>query len=275
MTWMLPDGLEQVGDIIAAGYPLYTKSSIWYVGPDGDDTQDGLTEISAFETFDTALSAASAGDVIVLLSGYTQTATAAVDVDLDDLIIVGCGAGAAPTVEFGYNEPNAIPFTISGDRVTLCNVTFVAKSQANEKASLYVSGNDVRLRGVRVECGEHEVKGVELVITPYTVGNAGRITMDGCTVVAEGTGLDARPTRGLTSAFAQSVLVEMTGCIFDGGEYGFDEAAVDLAVLSGQYAKLRVEEMSLLRGAQFKVHASATGYVNPSTTTGGGRVYWG
>lgn len=276
MTWMLPDGLGQLGDIIATCYPLYTKSSVWYVGTDGDDANDGLTETSAFETFDTALSAASNGDVIVLLSGYTQTATAAVEVTLDDLTIVGCGASSGePTVEFGYNEASAVPFTISGDRVTLANVTFKARSQANSNASLYLSGNDARLRGVRFECGAYEEKCLELVVSPYTASDPGRVRLDGCTVVSEGAALDARPTRGLTCAFAQSVLVEMTGCIFDGGVYGFEEAAADLSLTSGQYAKLRVEELSLLRGAVMKLHASATGYVNPATTTGGGRVYWG
>jgi hypothetical protein len=62
----------------------------------------------------------------------------------------------------------------------------------------------------------------------------------------------------------------MEGCVFDGGSIGWGSWALDGT--GGKVTNVRIEGLSLLRGADVSFDATSTGFINPSTTSGAVRV---
>lgn len=276
-TWFWQDGFDEVGDVLATCKPLLTSGTTRFVGPSGNDYYDGGTKSGALASFATALASSAAGDIIVLLPGFSYEPTGDVSINVDNLTIIGCGqTNGVPSCTFGYGaaEVADCPYTIRGERVTLVNVRFAPRTRSVAGPTVKVVGNGARLRGVCFDSGQYDAQALEFILTPSTEGDPAQVHLQNCLFRNVATSPSARPTNAIRGHMAQLGQIIMEGCTVDAGTVNWIGYAVDFLTFAGVYTKLAVEELSLLRGAEMAIHASAAGYVNVQTATDGGRVLW-
>ncbi len=115
----------------------------WYVAPDGDDNNDCLTQLTACETLETAVTKAAANDTIIIATGiYTQHTTINKSLTLqgnnrDDTILNG-------------NATDRVLTVTQGTTVTI-NSLAITNGQATNGAGIYNEGtlnlNNCRVSG--------------------------------------------------------------------------------------------------------------------------------
>lgn len=266
MTTSLIDGIGAIlGDRLALESPLIISGNVWYVlystGVDAASPA-GRERLKPLKTLAQAVTNAAAGDIIVLLAGHAETLTAAQSL-AKALTIIGEGtAGAASTATFTRNAAAASLFTCSIAGVEIRNVTFAASSQSTATARIVVSAGPCRFSGCYFQGNANDI-GSWVSLT------AGSVRFDGCTFVS--TSITTPPEEAIGSATAISD-VEITDCVFDGGTVGFANGYA-IENITNAITRLRMEGVSLLRGADIALLSTTTGYVNV-TATGGGKVAW-
>ena len=80
------------------------------------------------------------------------------------------------------------------------------------------------------------------------------------------------PSIGLEVTAAMSDL-RLEGCVFDGGTIGFADPYA-LKASAAAVTRLRGVNMSFLRGADYTLNSSTTGYINVQTSTGAVLGVW-
>src|SRR5678809_1225266 len=88
------------GPTLVTEAPLYLISAtavVWYVGPGGTDAgaPAGYKREAPLATLGQAVTNANSGDIIVLLSGFTQSISSAITISDTDLTIVSEGSGSS------------------------------------------------------------------------------------------------------------------------------------------------------------------------------------
>ncbi|MGW8177599.1 MAG: hypothetical protein ACWGQW_02220 [bacterium] len=268
---ILPGGIgASSGDTLVTTGVLFTSGDVYYVDSEtGSDANGGKSRLDPKATLSSAVSAAFAGDMIVLLSTHAETLTAALAIS-KTLVIVGEGASSGlPTVKFTLNAAAANLFNITGDGVELRNIFFEEESKSCSAARILVNADRVTMHGCYFQ--------IDGNLTPACVSlytNAADIFLENCTFVstsaAQSDPADNDPPSSAVSSENAITGLRIKGCVFDGGSIGFSGYALDLS--DSAITDLRVEGMSLLRGADVSINASSTGYVQTPTVTGSSRV---
>lgn len=258
------------GDSLALAKPLSMSGNVWYVyGTTGVDAASpaGQNREKPLATLAQALTNAADDDIVVFLSGHTQTLTAAAAIS-KRLTFVGEGSSAGvPTVIFTNNSAAAGLFTVSGVSVQFRNIKFAANAQTNAVARVITSAAKPTFIGCYFQCGATDTGPAVSLNTGTT-----HPSFVNCTFVSTGTLTTAQPESALKSGAALADLT-MKGCVFSAGTVGFSNFyALDMSV--GACTQMVIEDLSLLLGADAKFHASSTGYVNVQTATGGSKVVW-
>lgn len=256
---------ELLGDSLATSKPVITPGFVWFVNsvggvdaasPAGRDRQKPLATLAQAQTN------AVAGDTILLEDGHTESLAATLTI-AKQLYIVGGGSSAGvPTVNFAASGANGI-LSLTAAGTQLRNIRFKVSVVANANIRVSVSVA-ARLKNLYVECGPNDTgQGMQLT--------ANNIRVNGCTFVSTATVVASRPGKGLESNGAISD-IDLEGSVFDEGTVGFATAACDLS--NAAITRLTGDSISLLRGAELLMNAGSTGFLNPTTTTGGGRITW-
>ena len=268
MTNLLTNGIGgTVGDTLATCKPLYTKSTIWYVSSvTGSNSYIGTDREHPFATLATAVTSSAANDIIVLLTGHTETLTAAQSL-AKALTIVGEGtSGGKPAVSFQMNSAaNLNLFSVSAANVQLRNIYIKTNLQTSSAVAVTVNASDSQFIGCYWELNTTDTGGLLL-----TTG-ADRALVKNCTFVCtntSGAAATATPTYGLSIGSIADI--EIQGTIFNGGAFGFPQNAI----LGATVTRLRADSLSMLNGADASLGASTTGWFNPQTVTGGSNVSW-
>lgn len=264
---------ESLGSWLATSSPLYISGNVWYVhattgtdaaSPSGQDRSKPLATIAQ------AVTNAADHDIIVLLDGHTQTITAVQSL-AKKLMIVGGGQSSdgKPTVKLTLNAAAASLFTASVTDVMLANIWFNANAQTNASPKVHVTGGGFRMEGCYFECGATDT-GAALRVD--VAASAGGVRVVNTTFVSTATVTSAQPESAIKSVSTADRL-EFEGLVLDNGTVGFSNFyAMDLS--AGAVTRIVAKQISLLRGADVKMHASSVGVINPSTTSGGPRVEW-
>ena len=264
---LLPNGFgATTGNSLVTNTRAYLSGNAWYVlGTTGVDAAGnaGKNRNKPLATLAQANTNASAGDVIVFLSGHAQTLTAVEA--LKACIYVSEGSGTSRAT-FTRNHATAKLFTIASARTQLRNIIFAGDTVANSAARVEVAASECRIIDCYFNCdGDDEGPAVGII----TSGDRCRIA--GTTFISTATATGDQPESGLKVSNAVSDL-ELIECTFSGGTYGWsNQYACDLtaAAITGLY----IEGVNLLLDSDIGLHASTTPTVITfGTTSGSARV---
>lgn len=265
-----PNGLgSSLGDVLGTCKPLSLSGAVWFVSSlTGSDSYNGGDQARPLATLAAAYTAAAGGDIIVLLSGHSETLTAQQTLGKAGLTIVGLGnSGGLPTVKFQMNAAAATMMNVTGAATALRNIWFQANKQANSAGMLTVSGAGFRMSDCYMELDKYDAAAG---LTFSTGGDTARIinsTFVNIAAASSAVPLTAIQVNNALSDF------EMSGVVLDAGTAGFsDYYAADLSAAA--ITRLRGESVTLKNGADIRLHASTTGYLNAQTVTGAGKVFW-
>lgn len=141
---------------IGIGAPIGTGNT-FYVDANVENEGDGSSWANARDTLDEAINLCTAdnGDVIFVAQGHSETMGAAadvVDIDVDGVTIIGCGAGSLAPL-YDYTDYDTGSFVIGADNVTLVNLRFCANTpDVNEAISISAGSTDVTIANCLFYC---------------------------------------------------------------------------------------------------------------------------
>ncbi len=269
MPLILPSGASSVGgDELTSAYPLYMDGRVWYVhsgtGVDSASPR-GLEAKAPLATLGQAITNAANDDMIVLLSGHSQTVSSGITVN-KKLTIVGEGtSGGKPAATLRRSADVAL-LTITALYVSLRNIYFPTDTVA--------CSTNIR---VDAQIEDTVIEGCYFEIDGNSTGFAWALVLGhhahvkDCTFVSSATSGASRPVQALLNLGKDGVV--MDGVTLDGGTYGWATYAV---TFSGQTEMFRITGLRLLRGSDFDVSGATpnTGFIQIVEATGGSRVEW-
>lgn len=171
-----------------------------------------------------ALCTANAGDVIYVLPGHTETLTAAIDVNIAGVSIIGLGSGMLRPTITGNGTIDAI--TVTAANVTIENLIFPAPETDNQTADINVAAAGCTIRNT-YHIGSQTAKNKTDIITVATGGDD--LLVEG--VRAYNTVVDCVAWLSLEAAVARPVIRD---CVIM-GQFStavlMDEATATLATI--------------------------------------------
>jgi hypothetical protein len=268
---VLPNGLGgSTGDQLVTCSPLQTTGNVrWVSSLVGNDSDSGLNREAPKATVASAVSVAAAGDIIVLMDGHAETVSSAIAV-LEGMTIVGEGSsGGLPTVKMTPAGSTDHVFALSGKGAEVRNIWFPSPLAAMSVAVVHATGDRSRIIGCHFECGQYIGQAaVELGFgcaadEPY-------FEMRNTAFISTAASRTTQPTTGLLISDPISHAI-LDNVVFDDGVHGFSN---DYALIAAAVKYFQGFNVSLLRGASAYFDPLATGRLNVSVRTGGGRVQW-
>lgn len=269
---MWPNGFgETTGDALASTLPFYQAfgNDVWFVcslnGTDGASPA-GKNKEKPLATLGQANTNAASGDIIVLLTGHTETFTAALTIT-KSLTIIGCGTTSGkPSPQLKNNSAAASMVTLATANIDVefRNVYFPAQVQSNSATKFNYTAGSLRMEGCYCEASGNDTAAV---ITLPTSGIE-RFDFINSTMVSTGSSTSSQPLRGI-SGTSITGHVRLDGAVFDDGTYGWSGDTA-LLISQGSTGGVRGTGVSLLRGASIAI--SNRSWVQVGTATGGGRV---
>lgn len=287
MPNLLPNGIGGLvaDDLITAkNLQLSSPARIWYVDSvTGDSGNSGKDRKFPLDTIANAFAAFTGDDnIIVCLSTHKEEISSEINVN-SATTIVGEGATAGvPDVELTLapGTENMLSFNQSVGCIDIRNLHFKAPGNAASPAigtGSYIISNQPACRILGCHFDFDEFSGDDGIIMStgsdyWTYENSVFTNVDDTDpVVAR-----PQPAIRIEGAGALKRLV-MCGCTFDGGLHGFDDGSQNPYAFDGSIQvvnQVRILRMSLLRGADFKLHEDSTGYVEVTQATGHAKVEW-
>lgn len=265
MATNLPNGIgETLGDQLVTGKPLFTTGAVIYVSSaTGNNAYTGLTKTQPKATLAGAQTAASNGDIVVLLDGHTEGYTSALTIS-KNITIVGSGsASGVPTVNFRKTSNYAGNiFTITAAGVQLRNVKIRTSDVSTTFYRVSVQASSVSVIGCYFECGNNDPTSTAIQVN----ASLANFLCKNCTFISTATAASTAPGGGIeVSGVSTDFRIE--GCVFDGGTYGFNNGISYEE--QGAPTRRYGEQLSFLRGADYVISAAgAQSYWQPTTTSG-------
>ena len=274
----LPNGIGGLtGAALALASPLLTSGSVWYVhsgtGRDGATYgKDRLTPLATLEYCMGTMAYAS-HDIVVLMSGHTETPAASIDIGVagtkHGISVIGEGTGA--------NMPRLVSniddelLAITGNDITVSNVYFpeATLDNASGTGKIEITGFDVVVDGCRFECGVLD----RIYAMHDACATAGRkITIRDTSFVSvapDSTVLPALPVRisPVTTAW-----LDMDNVTCDGGNSAWNAYGGAISINSA--CVVHATNIKLLNGSDINLVTGCTGYINVSQATGSSKVVW-
>lgn len=263
---MFPNGLGgSLGSRLATCKPLLVSGSVFYVDTTaGDDAQPGTNREAPLLTLAQAVTNSAAGDLIVLINASEVAITGAQSIS--GRVLVGEGqSGGVPDCSITFDGAGTLTMGAAGGE--LRNVRVSGRTAAGGGlCRVLVSASTQLIEDCYFECAEND-DGAAVEVSTTLSG----LTLRGCTFVSTAT-TDTRPVRALSTLGAHTDLT-IEDTLFDAGVYGWSATwALDLG--GGAITRLKGLGITLLRGADFGIHPSSTGYFNVQLATGGSRGSW-
>lgn len=273
MSNLLQNGTgETVGDSLASSSPIYMSGNVWFVssltGTDAAGTA-GKNKEKPLATLNQAVTNAAGGDLIVLLTGHTETRTTAIAIT-KSLTIVGIGTTSGkPSVQLKNNSAAAslLTFTTADIECEIRNVYFPAQVQSCSATKISNTQGCLRFDGCYFEANAFDTAAV---ITMPTAGTESKFEFVNSTMVSTGTSITSQPLVGITAS-ALTCHARFDGAIFDDGTYGWSGDYALSVTMSGSACCLRGVGISQLRGAAVNLGIVRVWW-QVSTSSGGARV---
>lgn len=248
--------------------PLYSTGTIWYVlSTTGSDAASprGKQRERPLATLVQAITNAAAGDIIVCLSGHTESIAVQQAISTAGLLILGDGAGS--------NRPkftrtaDIIMWNVTGAGVHIENIYFPASTLASTSSRVKLTGVKGEVAGCYFECGTLD-NGPAL----ETATGASQVRVAGSTYfVSTSTSVASAPDSAIrvTNAITD---FEMDTVIMDGAASGWaNPYALNMAAA---VTRLRVTNLDLLNGSEYTVTTGTTGYIHSRNVSGSNQNVW-
>lgn len=268
MAIFLPTGIGEIsGDPLVIDGQLHSTGQIFYVSSiTGSGAFTGLNKDQPALTLGAAHTAAAAGDIIVLLDGHTETYAAPLTIS-KAVTIVGSGSSSGiPTVSFNRSADTLI-FEV-GAGVQLRNIKFPGSSVSATAHRVDITNASIVMDGCYFECSNNDngSGGQLLLATTNARDFKLRNTRFVCTSTA------TTPIAGVAVLVSAAVSdLTLTGVVFDGGTRGFASGYAYRETAAP--TRRRAESISMLRGADVQLSASAVqSYWQTTTSTGDARI---
>lgn len=258
-----------LGAELATVSPVYTSGDVWFVrSTTGTDAAApaGKSREAPLATLGQAQTNAAAGDVIVMLSGHTETLATKLTLSKAGLVLLGEGQGTSQPSFKRSADVNLWDITGAGIRVE--NIRFLTDSTAAFAADrVLVSANTVLFRGCYFASSALDTISPALAIASGVTN----LTIDESTYfISSGTSSALTGFSGL--AFKGTATdVEMRDVVFDGGSFGWLSSALSAV---GAITRLRVKDLSLLNGSDALLITATSGYVHVASNSGDARLTW-
>lgn len=255
------------GSTLATVSPLYTSGEIWYLhSPSGSDAASprGKERIRPLATLAQALTNAGNNDIIVAMSGHTETLAAITTIAETGLSIIGEGTGSSRP-QFIRNVNDEL-FDITGAGVMLDNLYFPASTTATALGKVRCATAGCIFRNLYFEASTSD-DGPQLEF----ITGAGQALVEGCTFISTAASPADQPATGIQITNAMSDLW-MDQVILDGGSSGW--ANPYALVGTGAVTRLRCTNLDLLRDSDVTLATGTVGYVHVRTKSGSARVVW-
>jgi len=269
-----PHGIgEALGDALVTAATFRTDGVVLYVHHTGSDAYDGLDRVKPKATVGGAVSAAFAGDTVVLLPGHTETVMAQIAVPYR-INLIGSGAsGGIPTPTLTWGGASSVAMLdVTADGVLIGGIRFAPSTvTGTTTACIFVEANYFTLRGCYIECGANDDYGVVV----ETLMSAG--TIEDTTFISTATVVTAQPVVAVyflaSPAESGSEGWYFDNVTFDGGTAGFSNFSAYDDTLSRSDLKL-YEGVTLANGADMAIMAESNGVLNVVDSESGGMVDW-
>lgn len=268
MAYYWGSGLgESLGDsLVSSTSPLYVDGTVYWVhSSTGSDSNGGTERLRPLATLSQAITNATDGDIIVLLSGHTESIGSQLTIN-KRLTIAGAGSsGGVPTVKFTRTF-NGVMFAITAVNVSLRNLYFEESTTSSASARITASFAGFSMLGCYAECGENDVGPTVTLAADYPV-------IESSTFISVATG-STSPYPPIYST-SQINGIWIRNCICDGGTKGFKHGShvgspgIDMII--GESIDVRIEGHTNRNGADLFLDATG-GFVQVGTATGGGMV---
>lgn len=253
--------------------PLYASGAIWYVcslnGVNGGGAA-GRNRNAPLATVLQAYTNASAGDIIVCLSGHAETIATSLGVNKTGLMILGEGQGASRP-RFTRNADITL-FATTAQNVGYANLYFPASTAATTGSSYKVSLGSTGgwIADCFFECGANDTG------PALRLGGGSYISVRGITFLSTAVALTAQPGYALRSD-GTSTDFEMDNVTFDGGAAGWtNQVAMVLDAGVGAFTNMRVTNVDLLNDSDVDLTGASTttGIFHVRNKSGSSRVIW-
>jgi hypothetical protein len=269
------------GASLAVARPLLLNRQVWYVDSvTGNASYSGKDRKYPLDTIANALTARGSEDdhIIVCLSTHEEEISSVMTLSYRTTILgEGLSSGEPMATLILAGASNNI-FTVSAAGCLFSNLYF--KPPGDAASPVAASGSFI---SSNQDCTMAD--GCYFDSDQYSDGNAVSLgagadfcRFRNCQWKSSETSTD--PTHKPVPAFKITGTLTnlwLEGCIFDGGAVGFDDGSGNPWSFDGSgYATvgLRVEGLTLKNGADFKTHASSSGYINPQEFTGHAKTEW-
>lgn len=264
-----PQGLGYtLGDpLLIQAEQFVTSGDVWFVDSEnGDDGNDGRSERAPLATIAQAQTNAVTYDVVVLAETHDETLTSAFSVT-KSLTFLGAGkSNGLPSAKLRMNHASA-GITFVSNMCSFRNVYFEEQAQANSGALVTLGSSHCGLFDCYMVMGPESASATGVAIS----GNFSH--MFRTTIVSVSTGEENPPDIGVS---LNAQYIRLVDCVVDAGELGFGDyyAIKDIGGGGTACDGLRIENISLLRGADILLDAETKGFVHVGTATGGSKVDW-
>ena len=253
-----------LGPTLVTRAPLYHLGAgaqfVWYVGPGGTDgaSPAGWQREAPLATLGQAVTNANAGDIIVLLSGFTQNISSAITISDADIVVVSEGAGSS-RARLTCTGAAIGMLTVTGAGTRFQNIYFPASTAAGSNR-IRGSAAGLTIVDCTFDCGASDTVEAVSLITGW--GNA---RLSGVTFNA----VAATPVMAM-EVVNDGARLTMDDVTFDGGSYSWStNAFAGTGVITG----LKANYISLLNNADMSINASSTGWIIPGPSSGFSQIY--
>lgn len=251
--------------------PLYTTGDVWFVhsgtGTDAVSPR-GKERLRPLASLSQAHTNAAAGDMIVMLSGHTETLASTLTLSKAGLTILGEGLTASrPKLKRNVDNDGVV---LSGAGIRLENIYFqtdgaLALTTGNRVS---VTASHVQIRGCYFEIGVADV--TTNAVLNIATGLTNIFIGEGTEFINSGAGSALLAVR----VAGTSTDLQLETVTFDGGSSGWAVGSNASIAFShtGAATRLRAKNVDLLNGSDFDVATGSAGYLHVRNRTGSSRV---
>lgn len=238
--------------------PLVVTGSVWWVSSITGSNANAGTQELPFATLAQAITSSTTnnGDVIILLSGHTETITSAISVS-KAVAIYGVGSGSSAP-NFIVNG-NVDCIQMSAANSELNNIYFPAGTAANT-SRVKIDAANVKVKGCTFLCGTNDTNTVLITLN----GLYARVDSCSMTITASG------PASGVLVQSASAAGVRISNSTFNGSaSFNWTNGAIysTFAHLSYNY-----DSITLTNRASIIHTAAAKGYVTNVVASNNSRI---
>jgi hypothetical protein len=255
-----------VGAELATLTSLLLNGNIWYVNSTGGSdaaSPRGQDRARPLATLAQANTNAADGDIIVCLSGHTETLSGAVA--LKGVTLVGEGQGSSRP-RFARTGAVSV-FTVATAGTRIDNIYFPATASGSVSTTrLSVGASECTVNNCYFEAGASDT-GPALTLA----AGASSASIFDTTFISTATSTAAQPASAISVTSAINDLT-IDGLTLSGGTTGW--SAVAAWITSAAITRLRATNVDLLLDSDVQFTSNTTGYLHVRYKSGSARVTW-